>query len=87
MLMKSPEATLAYSICWPHAALLGVAIEDIEWASSPEGLSIAPLDAEPGRTAARIAGGKPGTRYRLSHRVTLADDRTLVRTLDLEMRR
>jgi hypothetical protein len=87
MLMKSPEATLDYSICWPHAALLGVPIEDSVWASSPEGLSIAPLDAEPGRTAARITGGEPGTHYRLSHRVTLADDRTLVRTLDLETRR
>jgi hypothetical protein len=84
MLMKSPEATLDYSICWPHAALLGVPIEDSAWACRPEGLSIAPLDAEAGRTAARITGGEPGTRYRLSHRVTLADDRTFVRTLDLE---
>jgi hypothetical protein len=84
MLMKSPEATLDYSICWPRAALLGVAIEDSEWATSPDGLSIVPLEAEPGRTAARIAGGEPGTRYRVSHRVTLADDRTLTRTLDLE---
>lgn len=84
MLIKSPEATLAYSICWPHAALLGVAIADSEWAVSPEGLSIEPLDTEPGTTAVRIAGGAPGTRYRLNHRVTLADDRTLNRTLDLE---
>lgn len=84
MLIKSPEATLDYSVCWPRAALLGIAIVASEWALRPEGLSIEPIDGGPGRTAARVGGGVAGGRYRLVHRVTLADDRTLTRTLDIE---
>ncbi len=87
MLTKSPEAILDYSICWPRAVLLGVPIEASDWDCRPEGLSIEPAETEPGTTAARIAGGSPGTRYRLINRVTLADDRTLVRTLELEAAR
>jgi hypothetical protein len=84
---KSPEATFDYSVSWPRGALLGVPIAESEWRSRPEGLRIEPLDTEPGRTAARIAGGVPGGRYRLVHRVTLADDRTLTRILDIEATR
>ena len=84
---KSPEATLDYSICWPRAALLGVDIAESEWASHPPGLAIAPHESLPDRTGARVTGGEPGARYRIVHRVTLADDRTLVRALDIEAAR
>ena len=86
-LAVSPEATFDYSITWPRAKLLGVPIAEAEWASVPEGLAIAPYGDEPGRTGARIAGGVPGMRYTVTHRVTLADDRTLTRTLDIEVPR
>ena len=62
-------------------------IAETEWASVPADLAITPLEGEPGRTAARIAGGVPGTRYTLTHRVTLADDRTLTRRLAIEVPR
>ncbi len=87
VIAKSPEATFDYSVSWPRGALLGVPIAESEWRSRPEGLTIEPLAAEPGHTAARIAGGVPGACYRLVHRVTLADDRTLTRTLDIEAAR
>jgi len=86
-LAVSPEATFDFSVTWPRARLLGVAIAEAEWASLPAGLAIAPHDVEPHRTGATIGAGVPGTRYRLTHRVTLADDRTLTRTLDIEVAR
>ena len=84
MLTKSPHATLDYRVEWPRARLLGVAIEESAWTCRPEGLTIDPLETGPGTTAVRIGGGERGVAYRLSNRVTLADDRTLTRTLDLE---
>jgi hypothetical protein len=84
MLTKSPHAMLDYRVAWPRARLLGVAIAQSEWRSHPEGLAIEPIESEPGITAARIGGGERGVAYRLTHRVTLTDDRTLTRTLDLE---
>ena len=86
-LVMSPEATFDYSVAWPRAKLLGVAITEAEWASAPAGLAILPHAAEPRRSGATIGGGVPGRRYRLTHRVTLADDRTLSRTLDIEVAR
>ena len=86
-IVKSPEATFDYSITWPRARLLGVAIAESEWASSPPGLAIAPHENAPARTGARIAGGEPGARYRIVHRVTLADDRTLTRAIEIEAAR
>ena len=84
MLMKSPHATLDILVEWPRARLLGVAIAESAWTCRPEGLTIDPVEAGPGITAARIGGGERGVAYRLTHRVTLADDRCLIRTLDLE---
>jgi hypothetical protein len=84
MLTKSPDATLDYRVEWPRARLLGVAIAASDWTCRPEGLTIDPVAAGPGATAARVGGGARGVAYRLVHRVTLADDRTLTRTLDLE---
>ena len=84
MLTKSPHATLDYRVEWPRARLLGVAIEESAWTCRPEGLTIDPVEGTPGITAVRISGGVRGVAYRLTHRVTLADDRTLTRTLDLE---
>jgi len=83
MLTKSPDATLDYRVAWPSARLLGVAIAESAWTCRPEGLTIDPVEAAPGITAARIGGGVRGVAYRLRHTVTLADDRTLTRTLDL----
>ncbi len=83
LVTTSPGATFDYSIHWPHAALLGVPIVESDWASIPPGLSFDPFEAE-GRTGARISGGEAGERYRVRHRVTLADDRTLTRALLLE---
>lgn len=79
----SPGATFDYSIHWPRAALLGVPIVESDWASLPEGLAFDPF-AEGAETGARISGGEAGRRYRVLNRVTLADDRTLTRALDLE---
>lgn len=79
----SPGATFDYSIHWPRAALLGVPIVESDWASIPEGLRFDPVLGE-ASTGARISGGVAGERYRLLNRVTLADDRTLTRALDLE---
>jgi len=84
MLTKSPHATLDYRVEWPRARLLGVAIEESAWTCRPEGLTIQPVEAGPAASAVRIGGGDRGVVYRLVHRVTLADDRTLTRTLDLE---
>ena len=84
MLTKFPHATLDYRVAWPQAQLLGVAIAESAWTCRPEGLTIDPVAAGPGITAARIGGGARGVAYRLLHTVTLADDRTLTRTLDLE---
>lgn len=83
MISKSCEASLDYSICWPRRLLLGQTITGAVWRSEPEGLAVAPLDAGPGRSAVRVSGGAAGRCYRLVHRVTLSDDRTLTRTLDL----
>lgn len=85
--MLSPEATFDYSIAWSRAKLLGVPIVEAEWASKPDGLAIAPFAIESCRTGARIGGGVPGTRHTLTHRVTLADDRTLTRLLAIEVPR
>ncbi|PXA83647.1 hypothetical protein DMC47_42790 [Nostoc sp. 3335mG] len=84
MLTKSPDAVLDYRVEWPRARLLGVAIEESAWTCRPEGLTIVPIEADGAITAARIGGGVAGTVYRLANRVTLADDRTLTRMLDLE---
>ncbi|MBA2932979.1 hypothetical protein HZF05_02605 [Sphingomonas sp. CGMCC 1.13654] len=82
--MKSPHATLDYRVEWPRARLLGVAIEESAWTCRPEGLTIDPVESAPGITAVRIGGGERGVVYCLVNRVTLADDRTLTRSLDLE---
>ncbi|WP_019832512.1 phage fiber-tail adaptor protein [Sphingomonas sp. PR090111-T3T-6A] len=83
LVTTSPGATFDYSIHWPRAALLGVPIVESDWVSVPEGLSFDPF-AEERCTAARISGGEAGARYRVLNRVTLADDRTLIRALELE---
>ena len=83
-LAVSPAATFDFSVAWPRARLLGVAIAETEWASVPAGLAFVPHADQPARTGATIAGGAAGTRYRLVHRVTLADGRTLMRTLEVE---
>ncbi len=59
-LAVSPEATFDFSVAWPRARLLGVAIAEAEWASVPAGLAIAPHADEPARTGATIAGGAAG---------------------------
>jgi len=87
IITKSPEATFDYRVCWPRAALLGVPIAESAWESVPRGLSITPLEATRRQTGARIGGGRPGRRYCLVHRVTLADDRTLTRALTIEAAR
>ncbi|MDH7639585.1 phage fiber-tail adaptor protein [Sphingomonas oryzagri] len=84
MLTKCVDATLDYAVEWPRARLLGVPIEESAWTCRPEGLTIEPREAAPGIVAVRISGGARGVAYRLTNRVTLADDRTLARSLDLE---
>lgn len=84
MLTKCVHATLDYAVEWPRARLLGVPIEESAWTCRPEGLTIEPRESGCGLTAVRISGGERGVAYRLTNRVTLADDRTLARSLDLE---
>lgn len=85
--LKDPQARVDYAIDWsPY--LDGQAIETSLWAIVPEeddGIAVEEDSFEPGRTAARLAGGVTGHSYLVCNMVTFSDGTTDIRSLTLRV--
>lgn len=86
--LKDPGAVIDYAVDWSAGYLAGQAITASEWSVVPEsadGITIAGAVSEAGRTVATLAGGAPGTLYRITNRVTFSDGRSDERLLTLRV--
>lgn len=85
--LKDPQARVDYAIDWsPY--LDGQAIETSLWVVVPEeedGISVEEDSFEPGRTAARLAGGVIGHSYMVCNMVTFSDGTTDIRSITLRV--
>jgi pyruvoyl-dependent arginine decarboxylase (PvlArgDC) len=85
--LKDPQARVDYAIDWsPY--LDGQTIEASLWFVVPDeagGIAAEESSFEPGRTAARLAGGHAGHIYSVSNQVTLSDGTTDIRSLTLRV--
>ncbi|HYD13199.1 MAG TPA: hypothetical protein VEC11_10165 [Allosphingosinicella sp.] len=85
--LKDPHARVDYAIDWsPY--LDGQTIEASLWTVEPDeagGIAAEETSFEPGRSAARLAGGLTGHSYTVSNRVTFSDGTTDVRSITLRV--
>lgn len=85
--LKDPQSRVDYAIDWsPY--LDGQAIETSLWVVIPEeedGIAVEEASFEPGRTAARLAGGVTGHCYTVCNQVTFSDGTTDVRSITLRV--
>lgn len=86
--LKDPNASIDYAIDWGAAYLSGQQITTSSWRVEP----VAPLGVQvtgsfhdATRTSVTLAGGEPGSMYRIVNRVTLSDGRSDERSLSLRV--
>ena len=83
--LKDPHWRVDYAIDW-SSDLAGRTIEASLWSVEPDedgGIAVEDTSLEPGRTGARLAGGRIGHSYSVSNRVTLSDGTIEVRSISL----
>lgn len=85
--LKDPQSRVDYAIDWaPY--LDGQTIETSLWLVVPDeegGIATEEASFEPGRTAARLTGGRIGHSYSVSNQVTFSDGTTDVRSITLRV--
>ena len=85
--LKDPQSRVDYAIDWtPY--LDGQTIETSQWLVVPDedgGIAAEEASFEPGRTAARLAGGQIGHSYSVSNLVTFSDGTTDIRSITLRV--
>ena len=75
MFLKDPAARLDYAVDWSANYLNAATIVGSEWEVEPPGAIVSATVTTAMRTGATIAGGVPGTVYRIVNRITLSDGR------------
>ncbi len=79
--LKDPAARLDYAVDWSADFLGAATIAASDWTVAPAGAAISATVMAATRTGATIAGGVPGTVYRVVNHITLSDGRTDDRAL------
>lgn len=85
--LKDPQSRVDYAIDW-STYLNGQTIETSLWVVTPDeagGVVAEETGFEPGRTAARLAGGLIGHSYSIANQVTLSDGSTDIRSITLRV--
>ena len=86
--LKSPAASVDYSVDWGAGYLDAESVAASDWAVEPEhagGLIVAAQATLSTRAAATLEGGVPGRVYRVTNHVTLSDGRADSRTLAIRV--
>lgn len=80
--VKTPEASVSYSIDWASGYLVGAqTIATSVWAATPTGLTLTNETEASGVTTVKISGGTHSVEYTVRNTITTSDGFTDTRTI------